>query len=420
MPPWRGGKSGVTTRRRTRTPTGEMVAKPRTGPEPAEGESRRMRILFLSPGGNALGGAERSLALLLGGLEARGHQTFVEVLMNGDAAALFAAQGSDVTVRGPRIDRVRRYGSSAAFAVGAVRSVPALAVLAAAIRRDARRWQADIVHSNGLRSHVLAPLLGRERPHVWSLLDHVPPGPTRSALQLASRATAAVVANSRFTAQQLRRRLVEVVPDPVEPEPTPTRASARDVLGLPPGETIVMVVAHLHPYKGHHIAIEALSHMPARRRPLLVLAGGELYGEASSRYLTALRELIARRALESRVRFVGAVAAVGAVYAAADVVIHPTTQPEAFGRVLIEAQHAGVPVIASAHGGPCEIIDHGGNGLLVEPGSGPALATTLERLLGDPGLAAGLAAQGRRTARGYSTSDHVSRIEAIYRRVLAP
>jgi glycosyltransferase involved in cell wall biosynthesis len=65
----------------------------------------------------------------------------------------------------------------------------------------------------------------------------------------------------------------------------------------------------------------------------------------------------------------------------ADVVVHASTQPEAFGRVVIEAQATGRPVVASDLGGPVETVRHGETGWRVKPGDPVALAAAIAMAL---------------------------------------
>jgi glycosyltransferase involved in cell wall biosynthesis len=68
----------------------------------------------------------------------------------------------------------------------------------------------------------------------------------------------------------------------------------------------------------------------------------------------------------------------------ADVVVHASVQPEAFGRVVIEAQAMARPVIATNLGGPSETVEEGATGLLVPPGDPEALAAALAQVLDMP------------------------------------
>ena len=72
---------------------------------------------------------------------------------------------------------------------------------------------------------------------------------------------------------------------------------------------------------------------------------------------------------------------VPAAILAADIVIAPSNEPEAFGRVVAEAQAMGRPVIASAHGGPMETIIPGKTGELFEPGNPAALAANIQNVM---------------------------------------
>jgi len=75
----------------------------------------------------------------------------------------------------------------------------------------------------------------------------------------------------------------------------------------------------------------------------------------------------------------------------------PSTSPEPFGLVILESMALGVPVVASRHGGPVDIIDDGHDGLFHAPGDAEGLATQVLLLLGEPDLAARVSAAARRT-----------------------
>ena len=91
----------------------------------------------------------------------------------------------------------------------------------------------------------------------------------------------------------------------------------------------------------------------------------------------------------------------------ADVVVHASTEPEAFGRVVIEAQAMGRPVIASDLGGPVETVEHGVTGWRVPPGDAGAVAAAIEAALALPAEERArprLPGARRRPARGYTVS----------------
>jgi len=88
---------------------------------------------------------------------------------------------------------------------------------------------------------------------------------------------------------------------------------------------------------------------------------------------------------------------------------------ETLGFAALEAMAAGVPVVAARAGGIPHVVDHGRTGLLVEPGSGAALAEGIRALLRDPGLRARLAAEGRREAERWSWPEATRALVGYYR-----
>ena len=88
------------------------------------------------------------------------------------------------------------------------------------------------------------------------------------------------------------------------------------------------------------------------------------------------------------------------VYAAADLYVWPACN-EAYGMALLEAQAAGVPVVAGREGGVADVVADGATGLLVEPRAPAAFAAAVRSLLLDPARrrAMGAAAQARVLAR---------------------
>src|SRR5205807_999882 len=134
--------------------------------------------------------------------------------------------------------------------------------------------------------HALTPLLTTPScPVVWSLRERPPSAAARSLIRGAATAAAAVVAPSSFAAALVSgcRRPVYVIPNPVDPPACLDRRGSRRSLGIPLDRRVAAVVAHLHPTKGQHIALAAWKHLRSPR-PLLLLAGGDLYGEASTDY----------------------------------------------------------------------------------------------------------------------------------------
>ena len=142
---------------------------------------------------------------------------------------------------------------------------------------------------------------------------------------------------------------------------------------LPTEHPLVMLPGRLVRWKGHEILIEALAKIG--RRDLCCLLVG--FDQEHVRYRAELEKLIRYKGLDGMIHWVGYCTDMPAAYMLADVVISASTEPEAFGRVVVEAQAMGRPVIATDHGGSCETIVHGKTGCLVPPRDPDALAQAL-------------------------------------------
>ena len=213
-----------------------------------------------------------------------------------------------------------------------------------------------------------------------------------------------VIAASRFIADLIRTRhavraeRIRVIPRGVDPaifDPAAVRGERIAALArawrLPDGMHTVALPGRLAGWKGQGVLLEALAKLD---RPDVI---GLLIGAGPDQ---RAQKRLARRAqplgLAGRVRIVGHVEDMPAALMLSDVVVHASTQPEAFGRVVIEAQAMGRPVIAADLGGPVETVVQGETGWRVPPGDPDALAEAIAVALDlDPEARAALGARAR-------------------------
>jgi len=144
---------------------------------------------------------------------------------------------------------------------------------------------------------------------------------------------------------------------------------------LPDGMPVVMLPGRLSRWKGHLVLIEAMVHL---NRPTVQCL---LVGSGSPSYRKAIAEAIAHARAPGNFRLLENCTDMAAAYKLADVVISPSTEPEGFGRVIVEAQAMGRPVIATAHGGAVETVLDKKTGWLVPPGDSEALAEAIAHAL---------------------------------------
>ncbi|MSO91934.1 MAG: glycosyltransferase [Rhodospirillales bacterium] len=168
--------------------------------------------------------------------------------------------------------------------------------------------------------------------------------------------------------------LERFAPRAVKAERVATLATAwRLVDGLP----VVMLPARLTRWKGQTVFIDAIRKL-ARRDIQCLLVGSD---QGRSEYRREIETLIDRHDLGPIVRIVDHCPDMPAAYMLTDIAISASTDPEAFGRVIAEAQAMGRPVIASDHGGARETIVEGETGWLVAPNDADALAAAIGRAL---------------------------------------
>ncbi len=155
---------------------------------------------------------------------------------------------------------------------------------------------------------------------------------------------------------------------------------------LPDGAPIVLLPGRLTRWKGQLVLIEAMARLKRPEVHAVILGGG------NARYRRELDEAVARSGVGASFRFIDDCADITAAYMLADVVVSASTSPEGFGRVIVEAQAMGRPVIATAHGGALETIVPGETGWLVPPSDAAALADAIGRTLDqDPEARAAMA-----------------------------
>lgn len=384
-----------------------------------------MKILYLNPGGQ-IGGAERVLLDLVSVLQAPGGSAEVCLVLGAGGPLVGTARAMGAAVRVvPFPPALAQLGDSglrrdsgrlgAAWLRGAPAILRASASLSGYVQRLARvvREEApDIVHSNGLKMHLLACWLRpRAWPLVWHIHDYVGRRPLmRRLLRLHAGRASAVVAISRSVAADFAaicpgRPAAACVFNGVDLKrfspagPISRLADPAKGNGGPVEKLRIGLVGTFARWKGHEVFLRALALLPRELRFRAYIVGAPVYETSGSQFtLEELQGLARRLGVGSRVVFTGFVRDTSAVMRALDVVVHASTAPEPFGLVIAEAMACGRPVIAAAHGGAAELVEAGVDALVHQPGDAAGLARCIRLLAGDASLRARLGRAARATA----------------------
>ena len=145
---------------------------------------------------------------------------------------------------------------------------------------------------------------------------------------------------------------------------------------VPDGVPIVMLPARVTEWKGHRLLLDALALL--ERGSFHCLMVGD---DSRDRVKSGLERHVAKLGLSPYVHFVGKTDDMPAAYKLADVVVSSSIYPEPFGRVMIEAQAMGRPIVAADNGGARESVIAGETGWLFAPGNARALADVITNAL---------------------------------------
>lgn len=146
---------------------------------------------------------------------------------------------------------------------------------------------------------------------------------------------------------------------------------------LPAEAKIILLPGRLTRWKGHHVLIDALEQLHDKE-VFCVLVGSD---QGRTKYRAELEQIISEKNLGEQVRLVDHCDDMPAAYMLSTVVVSASIEPEGFGRIPIEAQAMGRPVIGTNHGGARETILKGETGWLVPPKDSKSMALALKEAL---------------------------------------
>ena len=380
---------------------------------------------------------------ILPNLEAGGaERTAVDV-----AAALVAAgMRAIVASEGGRLvpELLAAGGEHVAFPA-ATKNPAAMAMNVPRLARLVRAEGVDVLHARS-RAPAWVALAAARRTGIAFVTTYHGAYGERSALKRLYNSVMArgdaVIANSEWTARLVAERhpwaagRIVAIPRGSDLAAFALGAATAERIAalaaewrLPPAGArppIVLQPTRLTHWKGQTVLLAAMARLAAAGTPALVVLAGDAQGRDD--YVGALERQIAEAGLVGKVIIPGHCADMPAALALADVVAVPSIEPEAFGRVAVEAQAAGVPVVASDLGATAETVlappaasADGRTGWRVPAGDAVALAAAIgEALALPPPARAALAARARtHVAARFSLAAMTNATLAVYDRLLS-
>ena len=356
-----------------------------------------MKILFLDQSGK-LGGAELNLLDL-----AKFYQNSCLVCLFADGSFKEALEQNQVPVRILSKRSLKIYKDSNLWQ--SIKSVGQLIPLVLEVVQLSHDF--DLIYANTQKAMVVGAIVSliTGKPLIYHLHDilsseHFSKANRQLAVVLANRFASLIIANSRATKAAFVKaggieKLVRIVYNGFDLKQYQSQncsTQLKQQLNLE-GDYIVGHFSRLSPWKGQHILIEALTYCP---QATAILVGDALFGEYE--YVEQLQQQVKRLGLGDRVHFLGFRSDIPQLMSMCDLIVHTSTAPEPFGRVIAEAMLCGKPVVATAAGGATELISHGQTGWLTPPGDILKLGQVINQCRQQPESSKAIAQAGKITA----------------------
>ena len=184
-----------------------------------------------------------------------------------------------------------------------------------------------------------------------------------------------------------------------------------------PNEIILALVGRISRWKGQMILLDAFNNLVQKNENIkLVFVGAPPPNQ--EKFQEDLEERIASFKLNDKVLIIPFQNEIHKIWQAIDIAVVPSTEPEPFGMVAIEAMLAHKPIVGSNHGGLTEIIENNATGFLVTPNSVQDLVIALEKLIQNELLRKEMGENGYlRVTTAFSVEQYVDSFEKFFEKI---
>ncbi|AFY73352.1 glycosyltransferase [Synechococcus sp. PCC 7502] len=391
-----------------------------------------MIVVFVNPVGT-LGGSEKMLLTMMSALQYEDPDIDIHLIVGNEGNLVDAAQKLGVKVSilpipdqvyelGDRCTRENLSGLKLLFALFGAWG--AIGKYLNQFRALVREIKPDILHCNGIHSHVLTAMANLNLPIIWHIQNfYSRSGFIASALRWYSPRVKIAIACSEAVGNDARRIFpkltTKVIFNSVDTDyfyPRAYRPLALAGIDTSVKSIKVGLVANFARGKGHDIFLESAA-IIARDRPSLDIHFYIIGTSVSGGYsLQELQNLAADLGITSKVSFIGFQPNMADIYLWLDIVVNASTKPEPFGYAIAEAMACGKPVIVARAGGAAELFMNDLEAVAFNPGDAATLAATIQYLICNPHQCKVLGENARKKIlRLYSQNQLGGQIISLYK-----
>lgn len=377
-------------------------------------------ILFIHQS-TELYGSNKTLLLLVAGFKEKGINPLVVLPHKGPLSFILEEKGIEVIIA--PVFKISR----TMFGIKNLFLLPSQVLEAIKLIDQATRHvKIDLVYSNTL-AVLIGILYARKRKikHIWHVHEIVakPFFVKHIFLKfLGLSGNDIIIYNSNttknFWENQRNKSKNRVVLNGISREsslisPDRIRQIKSDMFHLQPGEIVIALVGRINRWKGHafllHTFREILNKYPSVK---LIFVGSPPINQ--EKYIKQLKEEISTHNLQAKVKLIPFQDNIWNIWEAIDIAVVPSTEPEPFGLVTLEAMLCCKPVVAANHGGTTEIVVHNETGLLFKPKNNSMLQSCLEEVIVDKAKRDDMGKKGNeRALRFFTLERYVNEIEKI-------
>ncbi|HEM6434634.1 TPA: glycosyltransferase family 4 protein [Streptococcus suis] len=378
------------------------------------------KILYLHAGAE-LYGADKVLLELIKGLDKRKFEAHVILPNNGVLAPALREVGAQVEVINYPILR-RKYFNLKGF----FEYVTSYRRYSKMIAQYAIEKQIDVIHNNTtavlegiyLKRKLKLPLLWHVheiivRPKVISDFINFLMGHNADKIVTVSQAVANHIKKSPF----IKDDQISVIYNGVDNKvyfQTDVQ-SVRKKFDIEADSLVVGMIGRVNAWKGQGDFIEAVSPILERNPKAIAFMAGSAF-EGEEWRVQELEENIKKLRVASQVRRIDYYANTAELYNMFDIFVLPSTNPDPLPTVVLEAMACGKPIVGYRHGGVCEMVQEGENGLLANPKNTNDLSKKISSLLSDKSMLEEFGKNSKiRQKKLFSLDSYLSKFSKLYK-----